>query len=182
MDYTLQTFSWIFEKEVPFSFTPDQEKVVHHVRSVFFGAYPDRDGKKSISSLPMFYTPKGTMTNSHDLITLAKESQYRGYGKHQHEVFQQHAMKNSFAIVACEVPVWTETIHGFIDMVYFYGDKILIADFKPGAKGEKKAPCQLIHYGSTLATLCDLDPASIELCYHDDLHCISFSLPYGQSN
>jgi transposase-like protein len=75
----------------------------------------------------------------------------------RHSLVENFMIINDTATIACELPVWyweksiDSGVTGHIDMVQIRGGNVVILDYKPGAKRDRKAAKQLYHYAVALS-------------------------------
>lgn len=168
MDYIFQTYDTVVPENYPDK--SNHQKLAHFICEVLNDGYPSRDGKSSISDMPKYIRSKPKKIHEKHIFTeLAKRANYRGRGKLQHDTVQSYFLRHCPITAATELPVWTNGCHGHIDIVVFLpDDKIGILDFKPNARRETKAECQIERYAMALTERTRIAFTDIILFYFDD--------------
>lgn len=128
---------------------------------------------KSPSKMPELMVDVEEIDNG--LCRHAKASNYHGAGNRQHSIVQNWFLDNHVDCIATEVPLWYGDVEGCADFLLMQTDpfKLIIPDFKPDARKEKRAATQLIHYAKGLLNLTGgiIQADDIDLVYFDDKHC-----------
>ena len=129
---------------------------------------PEIEGRKSVSSGPLM---RGLLAKkcSHPILDSIKLCEYEGKGPEQHRTVQNHLMLYEPAVIASEVPVWSNDWLGHIDELWWdkVASELWVLDFKPDADKEKKAASQIFRYIQLLAGHLEVDPRLIKGGYFD---------------
>jgi hypothetical protein len=110
-----------------------------------------------------------------ELVDMAKDAGYRGFGREQHPIVQRYLRYNDDKTIATEVPVYDDERNGFIDILRVHechpvlGEWMIeISDFKPDAAKEKKASAQVDKYRKLLSFCANVPIDKIFCSYNDD--------------
>jgi hypothetical protein len=103
-------------------------------------------------------------------------------GNEQHKTVQDWIMLADRQCLAIELPVYCEKQgrSGFIDVLRYYNERLVIADFKPSAKSQKqdKVMTQLILYRKMLSVRTRIPEDKIDCCYFDKDNCYKLVFSY----
>ena len=167
MDYDFLCKSSVFEFTE--ERTVNEMKTLQYLQNVLMFGFPSREGKISVSSMSVLQVPKEKNTTLMHICDISKKALGdHVYGNHAHGQVQHALMKESF-MLGCEVPVWNDEQHGFIDCVALIDGRIWILDFKPHAAKEKKASSQLVRYRSLFSLRTGIPQLEISLGYFDHI-------------
>jgi hypothetical protein len=162
--YRFTTFSSIFEETTIIE--PNYLLMKSHLMKTFMFGMEKSPGSPS--------EERGLICDlnhieNHEYSKLANDSAYYGQGNLQHWLAQKHFLENDPSTIAVEVPVWDKDYSGCIDILMYdaENDRIIIYDFKPGAKKEKNVSGQLFKYAQLLSSCAAIPITKIDLFYGD---------------
>ena len=98
----------------------------------------------------------------------------RRNNRERHNLVEKFMLVNDTATIACEVPVWyweksiDSGITGHIDLLQVRGGNVVILDYKPGARADRKAAQQLYHYAVALSFRAKVDFENIRCAWFDE--------------
>jgi hypothetical protein len=142
------------------------KKLYVYLTDVFLHGVPEGQ-RASVSGAPALVC-KAEQIEGCDLVGFAKMSDYHGAERFQHDLYQQHVLKNDVFTVGVEVPVWSEDYLGHVDQLRLFQDKIHVCDLKPGAAHERKAASQVYRYVMLLSKTLGLPIKTFEGWFFDD--------------
>ncbi len=131
-------------------------------------------------------------TQNNEIIELAKQSKSFTKFKSGHENLANYFLHNDPRSIACEIPVWMESVElsdyqdvfptknpltGHIDLLRYEAGKIVVWDYKPKAKREVTAATQVFLYALMLSVRTGISLNQFICGYFDDRDCYVFS-PY----
>lgn len=159
--YPFTTYNIIFHHDKITD--PILKKACEYLKVVFQNGVPV--GLESVTQQPelMVNTFRAVAT---DEVKLCAASNFKGAGNKQHDIVQQHFLKNDKYTIGIEVPIFDDKLLGHIDILRVLPDKIQILDFKPNAHKETKAASQIFRYRKMLRGF--LPHIKIEAAYFDE--------------
>lgn len=174
-EFVLRTYDSIFNTKLNNDYA-----VINHLFYVFTIDIPTKEGRTTCSNIKASVP---AIKTTGQLTALVRASNYEGHGQDQHTIVQKYLLANDMYTIACEVPVWDDTYHGFIDIVRHFPDEdiVQIIDFKPNAKKEKYAAGQVLAYMQLFHKMTGHPMERIEGLYLDNKDCYMVQPPLSPS-
>jgi hypothetical protein len=131
-------------------------------------------------------------TQKHEIIELAEQSKSFTKFRSGHENLANYFLQNDPRSIACEIPVWMESVElsdyhdvfhtkapltGHIDLLRYEDGKIVVWDYKPNARREVTAATQVFLYALMLSVRTGISLKQFTCGYFDERDCYMFN-PY----
>ena len=168
IDYPFQTrseiFSTILRKD-----RPNLDKLTTFLIEVFLEGYKDMPKGCSDANFALINRVK-QINEPSEILQLMKIIDYHGKGRKQHDFVQNNFMLRDPSSICVELPVWSEVTQqsGFIDLIRYKKEQIIICDFKPpnaGKENHDKVATQLLIYQDLLHRCTGISKDDIKMCF-----------------
>lgn len=168
LTYPFQTRSAIFSTDATPK-RPNLQKLTTFLIEVFLESY--KEMPKGCSDAKFALVAKTEqITSPSEILQLMKTIDYHGKGRGQHDYVQDNFMLRDPCSICVELPVWSEVTQqsGFIDLIRYKNEKIIICDFKPPNSGKEnfdKVATQLLTYQDLLSRCTKISKDDIKMCF-----------------